>query len=248
MYNVYCTTCSLIRDGLCIITHLTNVVCMQDPYLELTGPTRGVVVLDPTEFEVELKVKGSTESVDKDLSFLITRYNCGGWESRSRVINRVKTSLLSTLELTFGHIVRSVEATISVRFIGGTWPDGFRGVFTASTASIDHMKVTLLAFGDGKLRVDSCGMIALSRDVACVELDGKLKVSVVARGEDKEAVEESADMVFTPKKAGRSCDIMKIGSCEMEVTVAWSVFTDCMFVRDPGARPAVCDPFFLLSD
>lgn len=225
-----------------------QIIHQKDPYLELTGPTRGVVVLDPTEFEVELKVKGSTESEDRDLSFFITRYNCDGSESRSRVINRVKTSLLSTLELTFGHIVRSVEATISVRFIGGTWPDGFRGVCTASTASIYHMKVTLLAFGDGKLRVDSYGMIALSRDVACVELDGKLKVSVVARGEDKEAVEESADMVFTPKKAGRSCDIMKIGSCEMEVTVAWSVFTDCMFVRDPGACPAVCDPFFLLSD
>nr|CDM81829.1 unnamed protein product [Triticum aestivum] len=208
-----------------------QIIHQKDPYLELTGPTRGVVVVDPTEFEVKLKVKGSTESEDRDLSFLITRYNCYDSENRSRVINRVMTSLLSTLELTFGHIVRSVEATISVRFIGGTWPDGFRGVFTASTASIHHMKVTLLAYRDGKLRVDSCGMIALSRDVACVELDGKLKVSVVARGEDKEAVEESADMVFTPKKAGRSCGIMKIGSCAMEVTVAWttmdSVWNDC---------------------
>lgn len=92
-------------------------MCVQDPYLELTGPTRGVVVVDPTEFEVKLKVKGSTESEDRDLSFLITRYNCYDSENRSRVINRVMTSLLSTLELTFGHIVRSVEATISVRFI-----------------------------------------------------------------------------------------------------------------------------------
>ncbi|XP_045090078.1 uncharacterized protein [Aegilops tauschii subsp. strangulata] len=216
-----------------------QIIHQKDPYLELTGPTRGVVVVDPTEFEVKLKVKGSTESEDRDLSFLITRYNCYDSENRSRVINRVMTSLLSTLELTFGHIVRSVEATISVRFIGGTWPDGFRGVFTASTASIHHMKVTLLGFRDGKLRVDSCGMIALSRDVACVELDGKLKVSVAARGEDKEAVGESADMVFTPKKAGRSCGIMKIGSCEMEVTVAWSVFTGCMFARDPSACLAV---------
>ena len=110
------------------------------------------------------------------------------------------------------------------------------------------MEVTLLAFRDGILRVDSCGMIALSRDVACVELDGKPKVSVAARGEDKEAVGESADMVFTPKKAGRSCGIMKIGSCAMEVTVAWSVFTGCMFARDPSACLAVWDPFYLPSD
>uniref|UniRef100_A0A453E933 DUF6598 domain-containing protein n=1 Tax=Aegilops tauschii subsp. strangulata TaxID=200361 RepID=A0A453E933_AEGTS len=50
-----------------------QIIHQKDPYLELTGPTRGVVVVDPTEFEVKLKVKGSTESEDRDLSFLITR-------------------------------------------------------------------------------------------------------------------------------------------------------------------------------
>lgn len=101
-------------------------MCMQDPCLELIGPVRGIMVIDPMKFEVVLKVKGSTESEDKDLSFLVVWYICDGSESRSRVINKIRTSKLSTLELTFGHIVRSVESTISVRVIGGSWPDGFQ--------------------------------------------------------------------------------------------------------------------------
>lgn len=101
-------------------------MCMQDPCLELIGPVRGIMVIDPMKFEVVLKVKGSTESEDKDLSFLVVWYICDGSESRSHVINKIRTSKLSTLELTFGHIVRSVESTISVRVIGGSWPDGFQ--------------------------------------------------------------------------------------------------------------------------
>jgi hypothetical protein len=59
-------------------------------------------------------------------------------------------------------------------------------------------------------RVDADGMNVLSRRVVCVELDGKLKVYVMARcGDEKEDV----------------------GSSEMEVTVAWSVFSDKMFAR-----------------
>ncbi|XP_037467063.1 uncharacterized protein LOC119338969 [Triticum dicoccoides] len=220
-----------------IIFHRTRDNCQiihqKDPYLELTGPIRGIVVIDPVKFEVVLKAKGSTESEDKDLSFLVVReYLSDGSQSRSLAINKIRTSKLSTLELTFGHIVRSVEATISVRVIGGSWPDGFRGVFTAATGSITHMKFLLLSFRNCKFPVKSDGMILLSRCVVYVELDGELGVSVMARCEDKETtVDQSDDNVFTPKKAGRSHDILKIGPCEMEVTVAWSVFSDRILVR-----------------
>ncbi|XBI10765.1 hypothetical protein VPH35_137961 [Triticum aestivum] len=226
-----------------IILHRTRdnrqIIHQEDPYLELTGPIRGIVVIDPVKFEVVLKVKGSTESEDKDLSFLVVRYFSNGGESRSLVINKIRTNKLSTLELTFGHIVRSVEAAISVRVIGGSWPDGFRGVFTATTGSINHMKFSLLSSRNCKFPVKSDGMILLSRCVVCVELDGELMVSIMAQHEDEEkVVDQSDDNVFTPKKAGRSHNILKIGSCKMEVTVACSVFSDRILVRDEwvGAR------------
>ncbi|KAF7096375.1 hypothetical protein CFC21_098331, partial [Triticum aestivum] len=78
-----------------IIFHRTKdnwqIIHQEDPYLELTGPIRGIVVIDPVKFEVVLKVKGSTESEDKDLSFLVVRYFSGGSESRSLVINKIRT-------------------------------------------------------------------------------------------------------------------------------------------------------------
>ena len=196
---------------------------MQDPILELTGPTRAVVLLDPVNLEVKLKVKGSIESEDKDLSFLDVPFRSG--TCRSFVINRVYTSKLSTLELTSGQIFRSVEATISVKVLGGSWPDGFQGVFAANTASIDHKEVLLLAFGDGKLPVTPDGMIKLSRRVASAEVDGEgeLKVSAAAGCQNENMAAERDVIGFKPKEAGKSHGILKVASCEMEVTVAWSL-------------------------
>uniref|UniRef100_N1QXI8 DUF6598 domain-containing protein n=1 Tax=Aegilops tauschii TaxID=37682 RepID=N1QXI8_AEGTA len=122
-------------------------ITKQDPYLALTGPTRAVLLsVDPTYVEVDLKVKGVVQSEDKDLSSLALCYRNQGASKSYMMYHEGTTNKLSTLELAFAHIVNSVEATISVEVVCGDWPRGFRGVFTANTASMDHMKVTLLAF------------------------------------------------------------------------------------------------------
>ena len=97
---------------------------MQDCYLALSGPSRAIVVsYDPTYVEVSLKVKGAIESEDKDLSALIVVFRAGACPQN------VYPSRLSTLEFKFDHIQESVEATVFIRIVGGSWPDGFRGVF-----------------------------------------------------------------------------------------------------------------------
>jgi len=88
--------------------------------------------------------------------------------------------MLSTLEFTLGHIVYSTEATISVRVIDGSWRDEFHALFAASTTSIYHKKIVLLYSKDEKIVLTDDGNIKLSRSVASVEIDGKLKVSVRA--------------------------------------------------------------------
>uniref|UniRef100_A0ACD5TSR9 Uncharacterized protein n=1 Tax=Avena sativa TaxID=4498 RepID=A0ACD5TSR9_AVESA len=204
----------------------------KDAYLALTGPTRAVVVsVHPVYFEVDLKVKGATESEDYDLSFLAVSYrSCG--PSASYVIDRVETSKLSTLEFTFAHIVNSVEATISVEVISGRWPVGYRGVFVAKTSSIEDMEVSLLASGDDEPPVDDDGMVKLSRRVLCVELldpgyqkAPKLKVSVQAECIDGKKNRVKGDLSFRPKEDGRSEGTMKVVSCVLQVTVAWSLLS-----------------------
>ncbi|KAM0849262.1 hypothetical protein ACQ4PT_053838 [Festuca glaucescens] len=199
-----------------------------DPYLTLTGPSRAPVLCslsNSVRFEVVLKVKGATnESEDKDLSFLASKYRTFKWHTH--VVNYVDTNNLCKLELTFDNLAESVEATITIQVIHGSWLDGCRGIFSASTSSLDKMKVRLLSLEDGKLPLTVDGMIKLSRHVACVEIEGELKISVATEYADGKQVTASDDIVFTPRKAGRSCAILKVFSCEMKVIVAWSLVSD----------------------
>jgi hypothetical protein len=90
------------------------------------------------------------------------------------------------------------------------------------------MEVLLLAFGEDKLPVADNGMINLSRRVVSVELHhGELKISIIGRYEDEDGeVATRDDIVFNPKHAGRSVGLLKVGTCQMQVTVAWSKFSD----------------------
>nr|CDM81065.1 unnamed protein product [Triticum aestivum] len=190
--------------------------------LKLTGPTRAVVPdYDPGSFEVVLKVKGATESADRDLSFLVLplkeRYQ----------YHRYYTSKYSTLELTLRRVDCSVEATISMRLAAGSsWPRGFQGVFTASIASIDDAEVSLLSFEDDKLLVIADdGIIKLTRRIVSVEREhGELKVSATAWCANDEQDAMTNDIVFTPRFAGRSCGVLNVGRCKIQITVAWSLF------------------------
>ncbi|KQK02738.1 uncharacterized protein LOC112270543 [Brachypodium distachyon] len=201
-----------------------QTITEEHPYLELTGPTRAVVAcLDPRNIEVMLKVKaGAAESEDRDLSFLALTLKHRGYCS----YDEDYTSKRSTLELTFRHIESSVEATISVQLVGGSsWPEGFQGVFTVSIASIDDAEIVLLDFDNKLPVVGDSGVIKLSRRVVSVEhRKGRLKVSVVARREKGEDIARSDDIVFTSKYVGRSRGVVDVGSCKLQVTVAWSVF------------------------
>ncbi|CAM0879332.1 unnamed protein product [Alopecurus aequalis] len=201
-----------------------QTIMEEHPYLDLTGPSRAVVTcFDPGNIEVVLKVRGASETEDRDLSFLVLELK----ERRYCHYDPEYTSKCSTLELTLCHVEKAVEATISVRLIGGSsWPDGFQGVLTASIASINDAEVSLLAFGVDKMPlVTDDGMIKLSRRVVSVErLDGELKVSIAARSENDERGAKVDDVVFTPKDCGRSCGVLNFGACKMQVTVAWSLF------------------------
>ncbi|RCV33913.1 hypothetical protein SETIT_7G120600v2 [Setaria italica] len=219
-----------IRDNLDhnrnIIFHRKRDNCQtltqEDLSLVLTGPVRAVDLLDPVIFEVELKVKSNIESQDRVLSLLAPPLDSPALIPDSCMFKKCYTSKLSTMELTVGHIFYSLEATISVKVIEGSWLEDSHGQFTASTDSIEDEKVVLLGFGDGKVPLDGDNIL-LSRSVVSAEYEEHLIVSVNTRQSKKaedEAVEEHA--VFTPLNMGRSYGELNVGFCKMQVTVAWS--------------------------
>ncbi|XP_052145452.1 uncharacterized protein LOC127764593 [Oryza glaberrima] len=214
------------RNRIMIFNHTRDncqTITKEDRYLLLTGPTRAVVVSDPVYFEAPLKVKGSVESEDKDLSFLAVPLTGASDRGETRLVNREYTSRLSTLELTFGFVVESLEASISVSIIDGSWQDGFRGAFTAHTPSLKDNKVLLLDSGYCEMvPVTADRMIKLSRHVVSVEGEGDLTVSVLALGTDN-VIEDEKD--FTPKEAGMSQSSLDVGFCKLEAIVNWSLLS-----------------------
>ncbi|GJN36282.1 hypothetical protein PR202_gb25128 [Eleusine coracana subsp. coracana] len=194
------------------------VFAPQVPYLTLTDPIRAVVIVDPVTFEVDLKVKGTTEAEDKHLSSLAVPFTSSA-TFPSRSLKRDYTSKLSTLEFALGLLDYSLEATITVRVTHGSWPDGYRAQIAARTASISHEKIILLDSRDKEaVLVDDDGWIPLSRQVASVEINGKLKVGVKALlGDD---IDVTKERFFSPKKAGKRCGTLNVGFCRMDVTVA----------------------------
>nr|TKW33778.1 hypothetical protein SEVIR_2G261700v2 [Setaria viridis] len=186
-----------IGEGLHWPLQVFSMVALRDsdPCLTLTGPVRAVVLLDPVTFEVKLTVKGTTESDDKDLSALAVPLLC--WVRDESLLNANYTSKLSTVQLTYSHLLSCVEASISV--------------LVSSGAPLD-----------GEVPVTGDGVMKLSRHVVSVEVNGKLKVSVEAwRQGDNQVVERWKE--FPPKKADRSHGMLNFGFCRMKVTVAWSL-------------------------
>jgi hypothetical protein len=181
------------------------------------------VLLDPATFEVDLKVKGTTEPEDKCLSFLAVTY-INFARLHSHHLTRDFTSRLSTLEFELGSMISSVEATIALRIINGSWPDGYRAQFTAGTTSISSAKIILLDSGDDKVCVDGYGRsIKLSRCVASVEDIGELMVCAKALQGDEVVV--GRKITFKPKKKSASDGTLHLGFCTLGVTISWSLIS-----------------------
>lgn len=195
-----------------------QTLTQKDPFLLLTGPSRAVVLVDPITFEVELKVKGKGKSGDEMLAF-------GTFDVRER--SHGKDGFLKfeyhkrcTLQYKFALLPRSVEATISIKVVDGSWPDNHIGEVVCLTSSVNE-KVVLLHSRDGEMPIDSNGVIELSRRVVSVELNKNLLVAVDA---SQTGFLARATEIFKPKKSGMSRGMCDLGSCKMEVTVAWSLF------------------------
>uniref|UniRef100_A0ACD5XE03 Uncharacterized protein n=1 Tax=Avena sativa TaxID=4498 RepID=A0ACD5XE03_AVESA len=188
----------------------------QDPYLRLTGPTRGVIInSDHSYLEVVLKKKGLTESEDEYLSKFVRCYTFG-------CVDPIQyTNKLCTLEVDHYTVRLSVEATVSVRVFQGQWPQGFRGVLNATTDDRNEIPIALLDFDDDELPVDDDGSIKLSRRVVCVGHDDRLGVSLFEDG-----VGDLGDVWIAAEKSRRATNYMYVKKFDLwlEVIVAWSLF------------------------
>lgn len=163
---------SRTRDDPQILTH-------QDPLLQLTGPCRPIVLSDPIDFEIQLKVKGTTESEDETLmDRWFQNGHCMG--PYDELACRRWKGNFCTLEVNSVLIGSTVAATIiCADIIEGSWPGDSRGRVVSRIAPLDK-ELVLLDSGEGPLQVDPDGRIILQRGVVSVQCEGMLTVSVEA--------------------------------------------------------------------
>lgn len=215
---------------------------LQDSFLELTGPSRAILIVDPVGFEVELKVKGGRESDDQILSFQLFGQN-GAFNGRQSVtlVRRFHPIMLgwySKFKFTYAVLNGAVEATICrVKVVRGSWTKEYQGRIVCTTSSICHEDFMLLDSQDAEtMPIGSDDVIKLSRRVVTVELSGELTVSLTAThvgkrtrdddggiAQNDEALFTTDKVRFRPQKSGESCATCKLGFCEVEITVAWSL-------------------------
>ncbi|KAM3365101.1 hypothetical protein ACQJBY_015082 [Aegilops geniculata] len=205
---------------------------LEHPFLRLTGPSRAIVALDEVDLEVQLKVKGTTRSLDRALISRRLTYS-GGYQGG--LDSFVFTNCLCTVELSLERLTETVQATIlGVRVVeGGPWPFDYGGRVICSSAPQDDKvmatnsgtdplpkQVVLVDSDGGEMPRGSDGYLDLSRHVVSVELEETLKFVIQVYTESGDIQQYLAN--FTPKHCNIDKGKCLIGASEVEITIAWS--------------------------
>ncbi|KAL6633367.1 hypothetical protein ACP70R_026038 [Stipagrostis hirtigluma subsp. patula] len=222
--NVYGTF--IVRDSLdlkCVYLFRRDrddcqFINSKDESLILTGPKRGLELVDRMYFEMDLKIKGNQGQKDKQFSkgFLtLDGIPRNYWDKMVVECDSLDTKL-STVEVTFAVVTCAVEATVAIEVLQGE----FHGKITACTATIRN---TLVLHDSKVASVFTCNgktVVQLLRNVVAVSLKEKLEVTVVAKtggGKFRSTVE------LTPRDNGRDEREITCGSIKMLVKVSWSI-------------------------
>nr|CAB3448779.1 unnamed protein product [Digitaria exilis] len=210
-----------------ILSVLISHYISTDSLLELTGPSRAILLWDEPVFEIDLKVKdkeSSSSEGDKILCLDFFGYkNISYTGSKSYTITKVRSSKRSTVEVRFAHVRRSVEATITARIINGS--GNFSARLTACNTSIGE-DVVLLDTRGQEVPVIKDGEVTLQRRVVVVEDRAELILGIKA-----EQLGDTADSStkvekkfgFLVKSALRNEGYFNIGSSRLHMVIAWSL-------------------------
>jgi hypothetical protein len=201
----------------------------------LIGPSRAVVYTDEVSFELQLKVKGTTESEDKPLITEARNYE----ESFDEATEVCFKNCFCTIEFRMQVVESTTQATIlSVQVArGATFPfkygarvactpipgewvvtDDKRVVCVTRPASGE---VVMVDSKDGAMLKGSHGYLHLPRNVVSVETQGRLDIDIHAYSESGEiaAHDRASFQAQFSKISQKQCFLCGV---ELVITVAWS--------------------------
>ncbi|TVT99667.1 hypothetical protein EJB05_54956, partial [Eragrostis curvula] len=198
----------------------SHIVLNKDEELILTGPKRGLALIDAIYIEIDLMIKGEGKlKNDKQLSkgYLTWSGLARHFRDEMEVESHILESMLSKVVVMCGVEKRAVEATIAIEVVQGK----FFGEITACTTNI----LDSIVLHDSKLisAAMTGGALPMLRRVIAVGLMEKLIVTVTRLGVCK--AERQRTIKFTPRvNSGDEAEIT-CGSLKMRVKVTWSIIS-----------------------
>ncbi|KAI5022034.1 hypothetical protein ZWY2020_058764 [Hordeum vulgare] len=171
-----------------------QLINSEDQLLILTGPTRGLVLLDRIYFEVDLKIKDDQGKKDQELSkglCVIDGVLMGGEEH-----GHVK----------FAVVKLSVQAALEIKILKGD----FYGEITACTSSIQDALCFMIA--------------KQGRRVVTVGMKDMLLLTIATQASDVATASATQTINFTPHLNGAEEDEIICDAVKMLIKVNWSLF------------------------
>ncbi|KAM0921354.1 hypothetical protein ACQ4PT_006931 [Festuca glaucescens] len=200
-----------------------QTLTQKEPFLHLTGPSRAIVAIDPVNFEIELKVRGRTESEDRVLMSQAFHYSGNLCGSDATLSND-----LCKIVLDFEELQQTVQATIvGVHVVKGKpFKHGCRVICVAEPPSkpveLQHKVSKPVVLRDRMAATQSDCHISLSRHVVSVQLHGMLKVVIFTYSSTGHKETARGRVFFTARECKTSWGRCDLGHSKVEVTVAWS--------------------------
>ncbi|CAL4935482.1 unnamed protein product [Urochloa decumbens] len=213
----------LMRDGLdfkCIYLFQRDrdncqVISSPGEMLALTGPNRGPFEATTFYFEINLKIRGEEQIMDRIFcrSLIGQDYPLDQWTKKKEI-----SSWLSTLEFAYRSVHYAVEATVGISILRG--PRNFYGSLVACTSEDSNEMVLYDSERWGAVATYAAdGSVALTRPLVVLREDEDLVLKVSSFGRGRRA--KPRTNVLTVEHCDRLFNITQ-GRYKLQVTISWS--------------------------
>jgi hypothetical protein len=187
---------------------------LQDEPLILTGPKRGLLLLDANYVETDLMIKDH-QGQDRELSKgVLTIRGIAGRSSKKCEVDRLSLATrLSTVKMVYAFVLSAVEATVSLEVLEGE----FCGIVTARTTSVNNSLVLYDSQLADHMPGNGRGAIKMMRPVISVYFEDALIIIARVHGGKGVAIK------FTPRISKGDEVEFTLGTAKMRLRVDWSI-------------------------
>ncbi|KAF6987263.1 hypothetical protein CFC21_004921 [Triticum aestivum] len=191
-----------------------------DENLILTGPGRGLVLLDFIYLEIDLKIKLGEEPLGEQISkgLLMIDGRVLPRDKKVAVAHQMLESWFSIVEVRYATLLNAAESTFEIKLLEGR----FYGKIMAGIEGIEPRIVIYNSDEDGVMSCEDRAVITLRRRVMTLRLNGMLTFGFAVPGGGAVATRQW-NVEFTPRHRGEDKKDISCGTAKLQVKVFWSM-------------------------